>query len=118
MQPETVEPINTEEMMIQNFEMDHPNEVIKENQFSSHQKTAAHDALVYSNLVDEALGVEITNDDSFHAHASRDVLATYKTLLYRSRYFRECAENELYRWKQIAFVSLGGVLTIIASHYV
>lgn len=108
---ETSVSIDATEIMLQSFAMDHPDVEPTEADFSRGDLIAAHDVVKYTEAVDSKLQIEVIEEGTF---VSRDVLATYKTLLYRTLCNGERVQAELGRYKQVCLV-LGIGLVVVAG---
>lgn len=110
-----VEQIGEEEVLVQSFQMDNPNtpdDEIPVEQFNDDRFNIARATLNYTDHVDQQLGVVVLDDGA--ARVSRDVLATYKTLIYRQA---EDTARTVSMWRQIAIVSLVGAGAVLAGYW-
>lgn len=103
--------IDATEIMLQSFAMDHPDVEPTEADFSRDELNAAHDVVKYTEAVDSKLQIEVLEEGTV---VSRDVLATYKTLLYRTLCNGERVQLELARYKQVCIV-LGIGFVVVAG---
>lgn len=108
-----VELISTEEVLIQDFVMEHPGAT--PGSFSKEEYEAAHSALQFTNGIDRALGITLVDDGL--ANISRDVLATYKTLLYRARLESDEIAEQMLWYRKFAIICMLGFLSIVVGYW-
>lgn len=106
--------IDEQEIMLQSFAMDHPDVMPTEDDFTKKDFLLARDVVSFTGVIDKELNVEVLEEG---AKVSRDVLATYKTLLYRTAVNGERVRIELRAYKQIALVLGIGCAVLLGIHW-
>lgn len=102
--------IDETEIMLQGFAMDNPNATENDINFTRAEYAAAHDVVQYTSKIDEKLGVEVVEGGAI---VSRDVLATYKTLMYKTLVNGQVVQDKLRKYQQIAAVLGVGFLIVV-----
>lgn len=105
--------IDEQEIMLQSFGIDNPNIDPNSTDFSCDHFRAAKETLKYTDAIDRKLNVEILDTDK--VFVSRDVLAMYKTLVYRAGYTRNQLQVSLSIYKQLSFCFAVGLLITLAT---
>lgn len=108
--------IDEEELLLQSFCMDNPTVEPCGDDFTLRQFAAAREVLQFTDKIDKEFAVEILDDKK--PVVSRDVLATYKMLLYRAIYDAKQKEAKLKLYRAAAVVlavSLGVVSVMYLS---
>lgn len=96
-----VEEIDESELLFESFSIDDPDGQPTEETFTRDEFRAAHRVIVYTAQIDREFHITVVDDNK--STVSRDVLATYKTLLYRSEY-------QKHKLKQLLFISSTGLV--------
>lgn len=104
---ETVEEIDESELLFESFSIDDPDGQPTEETFSRDQFRAAHRVIEFTAQIDREFHITVVDDNK--STVSRDVLATYKTLLYRA----EFAKQQLKQLLVIGSVGLVAALGFI-----
>lgn len=104
--------IDEQELMLQSFGIDNPNMDPISEDFSRDHFHAAKETLKYTDAIDRKLNVEIL--DTNRVFVSRDVLAMYKTLVYRAGYTSNQLQVSLSIYKQLSFCFALGLLVTLA----
>lgn len=100
--------IDEEELILTSFQIDNEQEITLDD-VTREQFNDAHEVLRITDAVDKKLNLKVL--DQTELVVSRDVLTTYKTLLYRSYGDYNAVNNQKAVWRSIA---IGLVVAIVA----